>query len=211
MTDEYAVTRLRACDASSLKDIYVAYEQICIKYAYAQLNYPAGDGKRAGRCSTEDANDLYQEALIRLYEMFCDRKAELNCKLSTLLIAIMRNVWHSRLRKRPAPLAETVTEMEEDSNQDLLRQWARERLEQTPEPCRTMLNLRYFSSLSFDDIAMAMNYAGADVVRNLITRCRRTFRERFPLDQEKMSEFNPDENIDELFRLDNITPLGSGE
>lgn len=190
-TDQVIITALQGCDPAGLEQIERYRKQGSLKFIYTHLKDWRNGKER--RCSPTEADELWQEALIRVYEMFCVRKATLTCQLATLLNTIVRNVWSAGFRAN-SQVPPTEPDFEDPGSQvdmNALRQWARQRLEKMPEPCRTMLILRYYYSLDYDSIAGLMAYGGGDVVRNLISRCRRNFREQFPLNLDNIGDYDP--------------------
>lgn len=185
--DDSIIARLRACDAEGLAQIESSRKTECLKFVYKHLA-----GSRAGkdlRYALAEIQELWQEALVRVYEMFCLRKAHLTCKLTTLINTILRNIWVSEIRKsgKQAMLGD-IAQDEPGVPTEAVRQWVRIRLEAMAEPCRTMLILRYYYCLDYDGVAELMGYHSGDVVRNLISRCRKAFREQFPLNWDQLEE-----------------------
>ena len=82
------------------------------------------------------------------------------CKLSTWLIGIARNCWHTHLRKNPAQLpieeADAAGAAEESAEEAVFQQESRvdlfRKLHDLPEPFREVMYLRVFGTLSFREI-----------------------------------------------------------
>ncbi|HMP88352.1 MAG TPA: sigma factor, partial [Lacibacter sp.] len=49
--------------------------------------------------SSDDARDIFQEAMILLYEKAQDPAFELNCKIKTYLYSVCRRLWLKRLQQ----------------------------------------------------------------------------------------------------------------
>ncbi|MBL7829058.1 MAG: sigma-70 family RNA polymerase sigma factor [Saprospiraceae bacterium] len=195
VNDENIIADLQACNAAGLAQLERSHKPESLKFIFTHLKDWSSGKER--KCTPAEADELWQEALIRVYEMFCIRKAVLTCRLNTLVNTILRNVWSVEFRKK----TKTVESLPEAAAADLpdlgpLRSWVRARLEKTAEPCRTMLILRYYYQLDYDGVATLMGYNSGDVVRNLIARCRKTFREQFPVDWDQIDNQMPSDNPD---------------
>lgn len=175
MKDQDAFHLIKKGDPSALAIIYQQNRQKCVRWAlkncynvHTQLN-----------CSIDDAIDLFQDALVIFHQnAVSGRLSELKVKLSTYLIAIMRNKWRSRTRQPILPLeaAGVISEIHPESKPDVQAE-VRKTLEKMEESCREMLTLRYFMEFDFEDIAEVMRYKNGSTVRNLISRCRNKFRQ----------------------------------
>ena len=82
------------------------------------------------------------------------------CKLSTWLIGIARNCWHTHLRKNPAQLpieeADATGAAAESAEDAVFKQESRvdlfRKLHDLPEPFREVMYLRVFGELSFSEV-----------------------------------------------------------
>ena len=128
----------------------------------------------------DDARDIFQEAMIVLYEKARSGSFELNSQLKTYLYSVCRRLWLKRLnqQQRFSPevdnLEETVAveedvERHEQRNKDFL---VMERsLKNLGEPCKSLLEAYYLEKKSMVDIAADFGYTNADNAKNQKYKC----------------------------------------
>ncbi|PKQ66305.1 RNA polymerase sigma factor [Raineya orbicola] len=128
----------------------------------------------------QDAKDLYQEAVIILYEKLRQEHFLLTCQIKTFLYSVCRKLWLKRLREKGKYFGkledfESFLPLEEDElgieeNEQKLGAMATA-MEQLGEPCRTLLKDFYISGLTMQDIAEKMGYTNADNAKNQKYKC----------------------------------------
>ncbi len=128
----------------------------------------------------QDAKDLYQEAVIILYEKLRQEHFLLTCQIKTFLYSVCRKLWLKRLREKGKYFGkledfESFLPLEEDElgieeNEQKLGSMAIA-MEQLGEPCRTLLIDFYVRGLSMQDIAEKMGYTNADNAKNQKYKC----------------------------------------
>ena len=137
---------------------------------------------------SDDARDIFQEAMIVLYEKVRSGQFELNCQIKTYLYSVCRRLWLKRLSQmqRMTPevnhLDETVS-VEEDleSHQQKNRDFqTMERcLNNLGEPCRSLLEAYYLQKRSMMDIAESFGYTNADNAKNQKYKCLMRLKKLF--------------------------------
>ena len=76
------------------------HDSACIAKIYAN-HFDKIKGMVSKNSGTaDDAMDIFQEALIAIYEQARDRQFQLHCPLDAFLFTICRNKWFNELRKR---------------------------------------------------------------------------------------------------------------
>jgi len=107
----------------------------------------------------DDAKDVFQEAMIVLYEKVRSGSFELNCQLKTYLYSVCRRLWLKRLNQlqKTFPevdsLEETVPveeelELHEKRNLDFLTM--ERSMKNLGEPCRSLLEAYYLQKKEHD-------------------------------------------------------------
>lgn len=133
----------------------------------------------------DDAKDIYQEALIVLYEKVTEGSLELHCQLKTYLYSIGRRLWLKQLslRNRNSPMQSGIDLVDTDSpvsvDEELTEQEVRDRqfelmadsLDRLGEPCRTLLEDFYIRHLSMQDITDKFGYTNADNAKTQKYKC----------------------------------------
>jgi RNA polymerase sigma factor (sigma-70 family) len=130
--------------------------------------------------SKDDAEDIFQDTIIVIYEKIKSGGFKLNSSLKTYIYAVSRNLWLYKLRQksRDSKLEESfmvipVDEMEvdnfyeENNNHDKMPDYIR----LLGESCKKILLMFYYEKLSTKDIADKMQLAGSDYVKTQKYRC----------------------------------------
>jgi RNA polymerase sigma factor (sigma-70 family) len=136
--------------------------------------------------SKQDAEDVYQEALIILFRKAKETDFQLSSKLDTFLFSICRYYWLAELRKRKK---EVSSDLEQAIDQpELVQSLIEEELQfvqaeksilQLGEKCRDLLRLFYFEKLDFRAIASKLGFSNEKVAKNQKYRCLEKAREHF--------------------------------
>ncbi|GGA90759.1 hypothetical protein GCM10011511_12560 [Puia dinghuensis] len=138
----------------------------------------------------EDARDIFQEAMIVLYEKARSGSFELNSQLKTYLYSVCRRLWLKRLNQQQRfsseveNLEETVPveeelERHEQRNQDF--QVMEQSLKNLGEPCKSLLEAYYLEKKSMIDIATDFGYTNADNAKNQKYKCLMRLKKIFNL------------------------------
>ena len=130
----------------------------------------------------DDAKDIFQEAMIVLYQNVKSGSFELNCQLKTYLYSVSRRLWlkrlsQSRTTSTPAEVedlqesvpVEDELERHEQRNHDF--QVMEQSLNSLGEPCRSLLKAYYLETKSMVEIAGDFGYTNADNAKNQKYKC----------------------------------------
>jgi len=134
--------------------------------------------------SVEDAEDIFQDALIIYFRRSRSKSFQLDCNPGTFLYAVARNLWRKRLRGRTrrtrrersleiSSFEEPVSIYEELAPGRMLLRTAFRKL---PCPCRRILNYFYFHQKKYEDIARIMGISTVQVAKNQKHRCMQRLR-----------------------------------
>lgn len=130
--------------------------------------------------SADEARDIFQEAMVVLYEKSKDASFSLNCQIKTYVYSICRRLWLKRLQqlnKYTAPvdsLQETVAveeeieEHEKINNDFTLMEHAMSKI---GEPCKSLLDAYYLQRKKMQDIAAEFGYTNADNAKTQKYKC----------------------------------------
>lgn len=130
--------------------------------------------------NSDDARDIFQEAMIVLYEKVKSGSFELNCQLKTYVYSVSRRLWLKRLSQlqKFAPEsdshADTVAveedlEMHEQKNADFIVM--EKAMQHIGEPCRSLLEAYYLQKKTMLEIAARFGYTNADNAKNQKYKC----------------------------------------
>jgi len=145
--------------------------------------------------SKDDAQDIFQNALLVFYQKVKSPDFELTAKLSTYLFAICKNSWLKVLRKKKdlAALDEDThhipIELEDQINEPAIIKAIQEKLKQLGDPCQSLIIFHEFHKMKWEKIAEKMNYATAHAARNQKYKCLIRLKKMIP-EQLKNSLLN---------------------
>lgn len=130
--------------------------------------------------STEDAKDIFQEAMIVLYEKVRSGTFELNCLIRTYVYSVSRRLWLKRLQQmnRYVPAIENLqdtvqVEEDVDENERINNEFqAMEKaIGSLGEPCKSLLEAYYLEKKSMQEIALFFGYTNAENAKNQKYKC----------------------------------------
>jgi len=131
--------------------------------------------------SRDEAQDIYQEAMIVLCEKLADHTFQLQCAVSTFLYSVSRRLWLKHLRDegRKGLVREEHDMISEDAGllaDGFLETEARlkqmeEGMKLLGEPCATILKDYYAANMSMEAIAEKFGYTNADNAKNQKYKC----------------------------------------
>lgn len=135
--------------------------------------------------SEDDAKDIYQEALVVVYEKLTAGTLELNCQLKTYLYSVSRRLWLKQLALRNRDLVDTETAVSVDD--DISEHEVRDRqfelmadsLERLGEPCKTLLEDFYIRHMSMQDITEKFGYTNSDNAKTQKYKCLMRLKKLF--------------------------------
>lgn len=130
--------------------------------------------------STDDARDIFQEAMIVLYEKVRSGTFELNCQIKTYLYSVSRRLWLKRLQQMnryasPVGDMESVIPVEEEVEAHEQRNaefdMMNKAISSLGEPCKSLLEAYYLQKRTMQDIASSFGYTNADNAKNQKYKC----------------------------------------
>ena len=130
--------------------------------------------------SVDDAKDVFQEAMIVLYEKARSGVFELNCQIKTYIYSVCRRLWLKRLQQLnryspPADSSELTVPIEDEIDEHEKRNVEFEMMEKAisslGEPCKSLLEAYYLQKLNMQIIAANFGYTNADNAKNQKYKC----------------------------------------
>lgn len=140
-----------------------------------------------------DAADVYQEAIVVLYEKAQNEGFRLSCKIGTYLFAVSKNLWYKKVQK----LQKEPGNLPDGAGQDGRTDWAYEddikahqereiyysqlnsALDQIGEPCSSLLKAFYQHDKSMQEIATEFGYTNTDNAKTQKYKCLNRLRKLF--------------------------------
>lgn len=130
--------------------------------------------------NSDEARDIFQEAMIVIYEKAVSGTFELNCLLKTYLYSVCRRLWLKRLQQlqRYVDLVENVEEtvvVDEDleihdkhnANFAIMEN----AMNKIGEPCKSLLDAYYIQKKNMQEIAADFGYTNADNAKTQKYKC----------------------------------------
>jgi RNA polymerase sigma factor, sigma-70 family len=141
----------------------------------------------------DDAADIYQEAMVVLYEKAQNEEFRLSCKVGTYLFAISKNLWYKKiqkLQKQPGLLPEGAGSDDDKDwayEDDIKAHHERElhyrqldtALDQLGEPCRSILKAYYNNGKNMQEIASEFGYTNTDNAKTQKYKCLARLKKLF--------------------------------
>lgn len=130
--------------------------------------------------SAEEAQDIFQEAMIVLYEKVRSGSFELNCQIKTYIYSVCRRLWLKRLQQLnryspEVPGLESVVPVEEEIEDHEKRNAEFEMMDKAinslGEPCRSLLEAFYLQKKNMQEIAAGFGYTNADNAKTQKYKC----------------------------------------
>ena len=160
-----------------------------ISYIYKTC-YPSVSHLIIGNNGSEDeAKDVFQEAVMVLYDKVTHENFELSSKLSTFLYAVSKRLWLKQINKRDNAMGTAdsdgleIADVESDIQAHLQKEHEFDRmnsaLKQLGEPCQTILKDFYFWNKSMNEICEKIGYTNADNAKTQKYKCLQRLKKLF--------------------------------
>jgi len=130
--------------------------------------------------SADDAKDIFQEAMIVLYEKVRSGSFELNCQLKTYLYSVSKRLWLKKLSTNNRFVSTGVEleqsfsveeEVEAHERRDAEFDMMEKAIASLGEPCKSLLEAYYLNKQNMQVIAAAFGYTNADNAKNQKYKC----------------------------------------
>ncbi len=138
--------------------------------------------------SYDDARDIFQEAMIALYEKAKTESFVLTCKINTYVYSVCRRLWLKRLQQlgkfsnQIESIEETVS-VEEDleihRKRDAEYNIMERALGSMGEPCKSLLEGYYLKKMDMQTLAKEFGYTNADNAKNQKYKCLMRLKKMF--------------------------------
>lgn len=138
--------------------------------------------------SADDAKDVFQEAMIVLYERARSGSFELNCQIRTYLYSVCRRLWLKRLQQlnRYSPAIDNLDstvqvddDIEEHENRNTEFEVMEKAIASLGEPCKSLLEAYYLEKRTMQEIAAGFGYTNADNAKNQKYKCLMRLKKLF--------------------------------
>ncbi len=162
MKDGEILAKMQNGDESALEYLYQKYYRMMIKLVISNSG------------TEYEAKDIYQEALIVVWQKAVSGKLVLTSKLSTYLYSICQNLWRKELDRKSRLSSEEKDGMDYmDHDQEERVRIIRECIEQLGDTCQKVLSYYYFDGMSMTDIAEKLNFSSTDTAKTKKYKCKK--------------------------------------
>ena len=175
-TDSEIVFGILNNSENAIKRLYVAYFPMVMQLILNNNGTP------------DDAKDIYQEAIIVLYNKVKKGDFELNSKLKTFIYSVCRRLWLKRLSQMNRyggdihdfndylPVEDDV---EEQGERDIQFTKMQSALQMLGEPCKTIIEDFYIHNRSMQEICESFGYTNADNAKTQKYKCLQRLKKLF--------------------------------
>lgn len=178
-TDSEFIEGLKSDNDGALSALYKKYFNVVLKYV---LNNSGTE---------EEAQDIYQETIIVLYNNARKPDFSLNCALQTYIYSIAKRLWLKQLNKHSnvfklsesadedGTLVDVSAEVKEHEEKEKHLVKMNESLIGLGEPCKTLIEDFYIRHLSMEEISEKFGYTNADNAKNQKYKCLQRLKRLF--------------------------------
>lgn len=166
--------------AESLDSIYTKHKSYCINFM-----------RKMNAVDEETLLDIYQDAIIVLYEKSQNTDFTLTCSIQTYLNSICRNQVLVRIASKNKAINVDISNSEFDED---IKDWfnvdeviednkfksvtnAMSKLKELGGRCHEILKRFWYQNQTMEQIAYEMDYSNADNVKNQKARCQKKLKE----------------------------------
>lgn len=125
--------------------------------------------------SKADAEDLFQDSILALYQNSMKSEFKLTSSLETYLFSIAKNLWLNRLRLKAKSNIQNTLIINETENPSIQKETqltlAERAIQLISEQCNRILEMFYFQKKSMEDIAHALSYSSVNAAKTAKYKC----------------------------------------
>jgi RNA polymerase sigma factor (sigma-70 family) len=147
----------------------------CLKHLYnSQLKFAIAYIKQNSG-SVKDAEDIFQDSVIALYEQVLNKSYRGESGVNTYLMKILRNKWLNVI-KRKGIHEKAVVQVDEHETRSIerekaIKQAAKTLISQAGKDCQKILSLVFFYKYSMEEVAQFADFKNAQNARNKKMKC----------------------------------------
>ncbi len=170
-------------DQEIISNIYNHHLDEALGYLYKQCSHEVIKDLNYKGAGKEDAEDIFQEALLVLIKKIQDRSFRNDSSLKTFLKGIARNIWfaHKRSEERRKSREQNFSDGTQEAEEPKLWRESHKEFAQLldvmGEGCKELLLKYYFDKTDLETLAKEFNYKSVQVLRNRKALCLKKLRE----------------------------------
>lgn len=149
--------------------------------------------------SREDANDIFQDAVLILFNQIKKNKYDENKEVDGFLYSVARNLWIDKVRREKRIVhKDFVSETDQSDFKDHLTDLIDKEksaalhntFEKLDEKCKKILLLFIYEKLSMKEISEKMGYSNENVAKSNHYRCKQYLTKLAKEDKQLLTLFN---------------------
>ena len=130
--------------------------------------------------TADDAKDIFQEAMIVLYEKARSGTFELSCQIKTYVYSVSRRLWLKKLQQasrysgdigNAEAIVPVEDDVEEHSRRDAEFEMMGKAILSLGEPCKSLLEAFYLQKKNMQEIAVSFGYTNAENAKTQKYKC----------------------------------------
>ena len=175
-TDREVILGILNGSVDALNKLYAAYFPMVLQFI---LNNNGDE---------DDAKDVYQEAIIVLYNKVKTGNFELSSKLKTYIYSVSRRIWlkklaqHSRKNSNISDFEDILAvedDVEQHEEKEIQFDKMKTALESLGEPCNTIIQDFYIHNQSMQEICEKFGYTNTDNAKTQKYKCLQRLKKLF--------------------------------
>jgi len=169
---EQEISLLKGLARSDKRSVEVIYSQ---NYNLVQALVVNNNG------TIDDAKDIFQEAMMVLFDKARSGNFELNCQIRTYLYSVARRLWLKRLSQGNRHIADfddtnetqiaVDSDMADHEQKDAEFDMMHTAISTLGEPCKSLLEAFYFKNHSMQEIAENFGYTNSENAKTQKYKC----------------------------------------
>ena len=168
VSDEMMVEGIRNGDRNALRALYEKHWPMVLHLITTNSG------------NEDEAKDVYQEAVIVLYENIRNGDFELVAKLKTYLYAVSRRLWLKQLRTKGRFVGEVKDhqhfevwepQLDGDEKRNYQQKVVADCMADLGQPCQSILTDFFYGGYTMEEIADKMGYTNAANAKNQKYKC----------------------------------------
>lgn len=152
----------------------------CLKHLYSSQLKFAIAYIRQNSGSVKDAEDVFQDSVIALYEQVRNNSYRAESGINSYLMRILKNKWLNVIKRRG--IHEKAVDKLDDhesysaEREAAIKQAAKKLIGKAGEDCQRILSLVFFYKYSMDEVAEFADFKNAQNARNKKMKCLKKIR-----------------------------------
>ena len=138
--------------------------------------------------SIDEAKDIFQDAIMVLYDKVHFEDFKLTCQLKTFIFSICKNLWLKKFNQSKKSISLDYTGMQLENENINIEPFLKKEndfltmnkaLLKIGEPCKSLLIAFYFKKLDMQTISTDFGYTNADNAKNQKYKCLNRLKKYF--------------------------------